>query len=340
MYESETRETPQSEPRKKRFGRLPMPGILRKALTVPEIGILAPLIAFTLLFDSLNPRFLSASSVEALLRGLAFVGVIGVGMTFLMVVGELDLSVGSVAGLCAIVAAWLMEKAGWNVAESLIAGLCLGAVVGLINGLIAVKIGIPAFITTLGMLYIARGFNYLICSGYPIYPLPHVVNSFGEANPIGLSWSFLILVGIVLLGDFVLRRTTFGRMIYATGGNREVARISGINTSAVKIGCYMLTGTLAALGGILTMASLNVGQPDIGQGWELDVIASVVIGGVSLFGGVGTVVGSFIGLLVMQVVSTGLVMTGVRSHWQTVAVGSIMIVAVGMDLLRRRACVS
>jgi ribose transport system permease protein len=129
-------------------------------------------------------------------------------------------------------------------------------------------------------------------------------------------------------------------MAYATGGNAEVARIAGINTQRVQISCYVLSGGMAALAGMLLMSQLNVGQPEIGVGWELDVIASVVIGGVSLFGGVGTVAGTFLGLLLMQVVRSGLVVTGVSTHWQTVAVGVIMVTAVGVDLLRRRTKIS
>jgi ribose transport system permease protein len=315
----------------------PNPGVWRKLLSVPELGILIPLLAVTGIFAAINPVLLTTNNLTALLRALSFIGIIAVGQTFLMVSGELDLSVGSVAGLCAIVAAWLMKTAGWPVPVAIAATLLLGASIGLVNGLLAVRVGLPAFIVTLGMLYIARGANYLICAGYPIYPLPDSLKNFGAAEPLGISWSFLIFFCLVLLGDFLLRRTVFGRKIAATGGNREVAHIAGINTHAVKIACYMLTGALAAFGGILLMAQIAVGQPEVGQGWELDVIAGVVIGGVSLFGGVGTVAGTFLGLLLMQVIRTGLVLTNVNTHWQTVSVGAIMIAAVAFDLLRRRA---
>jgi len=313
---------------------------LRRLTALPEVGISIPLVVLILVFYLINHAFLSPNSVGAMLRGMAFVGIIAVGQTWLMVAGEIDLSVGSVAGLCAVVSSWLMKDAGWPVAAGLAAGAAVGCFAGLINGLVAVRFGIPAFIATLGMLYIARGFNYLLCQGYPIYPIPDALKSFGRAEPLGLSAAFIIFVLIVISGDFCLRKTVFGRMVYATGGNKEVARIAGINTDWVKVSCYMLSGLLAGLGGMLLMAEINVGQPEIGVGWELDVIASVVIGGVSLFGGVGTVLGTFLGLVIMQVVRSGLVVAGVSTHWQTVAVGVIMIVAVGLDLLRRRAKIS
>jgi len=313
--------------------------VVRRTLAIREVGILIPLVLFTCLFAALNPRLLATPNIAAMLRGMSFIGVIAVGQTLLMVGGELDLSVGSVAGLCAILASWLMRYAGWPAEMALLAGLLCGASTGLINGLVAVRLGLPAFIATLGMLYMARGADYLICGGYPVYPLPRSVTEFGKAEPLGVSWSFWIFVVLVVAADVTLRKTGFGRQLCATGGNREAARISGINTSRIKITGYVLTGMLAALGGMLLMARINVGQAEIGVGWELDVIAGVVVGGVSLFGGVGTVLGTFIGLLIMQVVRTGLVMLPwpISTHWQTVAVGVIMIVAVGVDLLRRRA---
>lgn len=313
---------------------------LRKLWAVPELGVLVPLVICTLLFYGMSHSFLGYNSVASMLRAMAFVGIIAVGQTWLMIAGEIDLSVGSVAGLCAVVSSWLMKYAGWPVEAGLAAGILLGCAAGLINGIVAVRFGIPAFIATLGMLYIARGFNYLLCKGYPIYPIPDSLKAFGRAEPLGLSWAFVIFIGAVLIGDFCLRKTVFGRMVYATGGNKEVARIAGINTDWVKLSCYMLTGALAGVGGMLLMAQLNVGQPEIGVGWELDVIAAVVIGGVSLFGGIGTVTGTFLGLMIMQVVRSGLVVTGVNTHWQTVAVGVIMILAVGIDLLRRRTKIS
>lgn len=313
---------------------------LRKLWAIPEAGIFVPLLVFTLVFFCLNQSFLEPNSVAAMLRAMTFVGIIAVGQTWLMIAGGIDLSVGSVAGLCAIVSSWLMKTQGWPVEAGLLAGLAVGFMAGLVNGLIVVRFGIPAFIATLGMLYVARGLNYLLCQGYPIYPIPDPLKDLGRAEPLGLSWAFVVFVLLAGIGDFALRRTVYGRMVYATGGNVEVARIAGINTAWVQIGCYMLTGAMAAVAGMLLMSQLNVGQPEIGVGWELDVIASVVIGGVSLFGGVGTVVGTFLGLLIMQVVRSGLVVTGVNTHWQTVAVGVIMVTAVGVDLLRRRTKIS
>ena len=152
----------------------------------------------------------------------------------------------------------------------------------------------------------------------------------------GLGWSFVLLVILAVVADVVLRRTTTGRNLYATGGNEEVARLVGIHTARVKIACFMVVGALAAVAGMLVLADGASGTPAIGTGWELTVIAGVVIGGVSLFGGVGTVAAGIVGMLLLQVVQSGLVVVGVNPNWQTVAVGLIMVLAVGVDIARRR----
>ncbi len=308
----------------------------RRILGVPEVGVLVPLLLLAAIFFAVDPSFLSPRSMSVMLCAIAFVGIIAIAQTWLMIAGEIDLSVGSVAGLAAVLSALAM-KAGLPLGVGLVLGLATGALAGLVNGLLVVRVGVPGFIATLGMLYIARGANYLLCNGYPVYPIPDPLAAFGKAEWCGLSWALGIFLVLALIGDLALRRTIFGRMVLATGGNAEVSRIAGIPTGRVRVCCYIASGLFAALAGILLMAKLNVGQPEIGNGWELDVIASVVIGGVSLLGGIGTVAGTVLGLLIMQVMRSGLVITGANTHWQTVAVGAIMIAAVSIDLLRRRA---
>jgi ribose transport system permease protein len=302
-----------------------------------EAGILISLALLVLLFYSLEPAFLSATNLRAMASAVSFVGIIAVGQTLLLMGGEFDLSVGNVAGLCAVVSARLMTTVGFPVAVSLILGILLGIGLGLVNGLLVVKIGIPAFIATLGMFYVASGMTLIITHGYPIYPLPQVVGDFGIADAFwGIGWSFVILIVLVVVGDLALRRTIWGRNLAAVGGNKEIARLVGVNTDRYKISCFMLTGGLSALAGMLVMAELASGSTSIGNGWELTVIAGVVIGGVSLFGGIGSVVAGFIGMVLLQVVQSGLVVVGVSANWQTVAVGVIMVLAVALDIFRRR----
>jgi ribose transport system permease protein len=314
--------------------------LLRRLFAIPEVGVLIPLFVLIVLFYAINPTMLAPKNVANMLRALSFVGVIALAQTFLMISGEFDLSVGSVAGLCAIVSSYLMVNKHWAVAPAILAGLLTGAVTGLINSFVILKMGVPAFIATLGMLYMARGINYLICKGYSIYPLPEVLNNFGVAQPLGISWSFFLFIFLALIFDQVLRRTVHGRRLYAVGGNREVANLAGINVNLIKASGFVLVGVMAALAGMLLMSRIVTGQPTIGLGWELNVIAAVVIGGVSLWGGSGSITGAVIGLLIMQVVNTGLIIVNVDPYWQTVAIGAIMILAVFIDLVRRKAKIS
>ncbi len=311
--------------------------LVRRVLGVPETGVIIPLIAFLLIFAAINPAMISRVSLTVILRTIAFTGVVAVGMSFLIIAGEIDLSVGSVAGLGAIIFGWMMKEAGWPILAAIVAGLLAGAICGLINGLLTVKVGLSAFIATLSMLFVARGVNYVITSAYPIYPLPEQIGRFGKSTPLGASWGFLLFAILVVIGDFVLRNTTFGSMVKATGGNKQAARISGIRTNLVKIACFVLTGALAAAGGMLVVARIKTAEPQIGVGWELEVIASVVIGGVSFFGGIGTVFGTFLGCVLIQVVRSGLVIARVSAQWQNTAVGMILIAAVVVDKLRRQA---
>ncbi|HSR31048.1 MAG TPA: ABC transporter permease, partial [Anaerolineae bacterium] len=176
-----------------------------------------------------------------------------------------------------------------------------------------------------------------ISKGYTIYPFPEVLQKFGPAEPFGTSWSFVIFVILAVIAHLVLSKTTYGRKLYAVGGNPEVARLAGISPAAIQLTGFVITAVGAALAGMLLSARIVTGNPTIGLGWELNVIAGVVIGGVSLFGGSGSIPGAVIGLLIMQVVTSGLVVVGVDPYWQTVAVGVIMIAAVAIDILRRRS---
>jgi ribose transport system permease protein len=308
---------------------------LGSLLNISEVGVAVPLVLLIAVFTAVKPAFLSQSDIDGILIGASYVGVIAVGQTILMVAGEFDLSVGSTAGLAAVGAAWFMTH-GVPPGVGLLLGVLIGVLVGAVNAFTVVKLGIPAFIATLGMLYVAEGVTLMIGGGGTIYPLPSIVGDIGSARVLNLSYSFLAFVALVIVGEIILRKTTFGRAAYATGGNREVARVAGISTGRIKTIAFMVTGGLAAVAGILIMTSVASADSQIGSGYELTVIAGVVVGGVSLFGGTGSVIGAGLGVLLLQVVQSGLVVIGLSANWQTVAVGTIMIVAVGIDVLRRR----
>jgi len=310
---------------------------LVRMLALGEVGVVAALVLAAGFFWLLEPAFLSARNIRAILSVVSFVGIIAIGQTILLVGGEFDLSVGSIAGLGAIAAARLMATYGWPVPLAVAGGIMVGGCTGLVNGLVVVRLRIPAFIQTLGMLFIGQGLIQVITGGYPVYPLPDAVGDLGQTDVVfGLGWSFVFFIVAAVLADQALRRTVLGRNMYATGGSREVARLVGIDTDLYKIGAFVLTGMLASIAGMFVMADLASGTTSIGSGWELTVIAGVVVGGVSLFGGAGTMAGGLVGMLLLQVVQSGLVVVGVSANWQQIAVGVIMVVSVGLDILRRR----
>ena len=314
---------------------------LIKLITVGEIGVISALVLLVLFFSLLEPAFMSERNVRAILNVVSFVGIIAIGQTILLVAGEFDLSVGSVAGFSAVVSAQLMTAVNLPVPIAILGGVGTGALMGLVNGIMVVKFGIPAFIQTLGMLFIGQGLIQLVTGGYPVYPLPEEIVELGFQQIVfGLGWSFVFFILVAIIADLVLRKTVLGRNLYATGGNKEVARLVGINTDQYKIGAFITIGSLAGIAGMFVMADLSSAPTSIGSGWELIVIAGVVVGGVSLFGGSGTVAGGVVGILLLKVVQSGLVVIGVNSNWQQIAVGVIMVLAVGIDILRRRYLIS
>jgi ribose transport system permease protein len=306
-------------------------------LAASELGVVGALVIAVGVFYLIEPAFLSARNIRAILTVVSFVGIIAIGQVVLLICGEFDLSVGSVAGLAAVVGATLMASFSVPAPLAVLGGLGTGALLGAVNGLVVVRLGIPAFIQTLGMLFIGQGLIQVVTKGYPVYPLPDIVGAIGQARVFfGLGWSFVLFALAAFVGDFVLRRTVAGRNLYATGGNAEVARLVGINTARYKIAAFTLVGLLSAVAGMFVMADLGSGTTSIGAGWELTVIAGVVVGGVSLFGGVGSMAAGLVGMLLLQVVQSGLVIIGVSANWQQIAVGVLMVTAVGLDVLRGR----
>ncbi len=315
---------------------------LANIFRVPEVSVFFVLIVISLVFYGLSPVFLSPDSITTMLRAMSFTGVVLVGQTILLITGAFDLSVGSTAGLAAIVCSYVMvhlEQLPDSVAVLLgiLAGLIVGLVVGLFNSFVVIRLEVPAFIATLGMLNIAKGITFLISKGYTIYPLPEAIKTFGTAEPLNISWSFFIFLIMVFVAHFTLSRTVFGRELYVIGGNKDVAYLAGIDPRKIQMSGFVIAGICASIGGMLMMSRIAIGNPTIGLGWELNVIAGAVIGGVSLFGGRGSIIGAVLGLAIMQVVTSGLVVTGLDPYWQTVAVGLLMIVAVAVDVLRGKS---
>jgi ribose/xylose/arabinose/galactoside ABC-type transport system permease subunit len=308
--------------------------LMMRVLSIPEIGILLPLLALCGIVTALNPTFYAPDNVINILRSMSYTGLIAVPMTYVFVAGGLDLSVGSVAGLAGVIAGLAM-RGGMPIAVSVLLGLLVGVAAGLINGVLAVQLRIPAFIVTLGMLSVARGIIYILTQGDPVYPLPKAFSDFGDATWLRLPYSVLLLAAVSVWADFVLRKTTYGHAIYAVGGNEEVARLAGIPVKRIKISTYVLVAFASAASGILLAARLGSAAAAGGQGWEMIAISAVILGGTSMFGGVGTILGVMLGAAIMAVLSNGMVLIGVSPYWQNVVLGVILVLAVGLDQLRR-----
>ncbi|MBC7326850.1 ribose ABC transporter permease [bacterium] len=285
---------------------------------------------------SSNPRFLTLDNISNVLRQVSVYAILAVGETFVILTGGIDLSVGSVLALCGAISAGLALSS--NLMIALLAGMVLGAAIGAIQGIIIAKGGVPPFVATLGTMAIARSLTLVYTKGALISPLPQGFQFLGSGyflHPL-FSVPVLITLFIYILAYIVLSRTAFGRRIYAIGGNEEASRLSGVNVSRYKVYIYAISGLTAGLGGLVMTARLNCAHPQAGLGYELDAIAAVVIGGTSLMGGEGGVGGTLIGAIIMGVLNNGLNLLEVNPFWQQAVVGSLIIIAVLLDRLRRR----
>jgi ribose/xylose/arabinose/galactoside ABC-type transport system permease subunit len=292
-------------------------------------------IALIVYFSFASEFFFSADNFLNIARQTAFVSIVAIGMTFVIATGEIDLSVGSTMSLAAMLSALVLKDLGNSWVLGLLAGLVTGGGVGLINGTLTGRLGIPSFLVTLGTLSIASGLALTVTKTQPVV----IVNDsffqyFGSSIigiPAGIFWTIVALAVCIPLLHF----STFGRKVFATGGNATAARYSGINTTRVKVSAFVIVGVLAGLAGVLASAQGQSARPDVGTGLELTAIAAVVLGGASLFGGRGTIIGTLVGSLMMGVLNNGLVLTGVNPTIQLMIVGAVIITAVAFTSRKR-----
>ncbi|GAA2346808.1 substrate-binding domain-containing protein [Saccharopolyspora halophila] len=299
-------------------------------------GPLGGLVVLVVLLSLLSPDFLTPNNLLNVGVQASVVAILAFGLTFVIVSGGIDLSVGSVAGLAGIVAGWAANSLGLPLWLAIPIGLGSGALAGLASGALVTAGRVPPFIATLAMLSVARGLALVVADGRPI-SMDGWIGRIGSGELFGvLPYPVLIMLVIGLLTAFVLRRTYAGRAMYAIGGNAEAARLSGIKVTRQKLLVYALSGLFAAVAGILLAARLASAQPEAGTGYELDAIAAVVIGGASLAGGVGSALGTFVGALVLAVLRNGLNLLDVSAFWQQVVIGLVIAAAVLFDTLRQR----
>ncbi len=307
---------------------------MRARFHFQSLGILAALIVMVVTLTLASPHFLTTENIFSVIRSFSFVAIMAIGETLTIITGGIDLSVGSVLGLCSCLTA-LCFQTGYSVPIGLTVGLLSGLIIGFLNGQLITRLELPPFIVTLGMLSMARGLAYVISKGWPISGLPESYMRLGQGYLWVIPLPVIVMVIFAVIAAVFLNRSVIGRQIYAIGGNEMAARLSGVPVDRVKLIAYTISSFAAALAGILLVARLGVAQSIGGQGYELDAIAASVIGGTSLMGGEGTVSGVIIGAAIMGVLRNGLVLLGVSAFWQQFALGAIIVLAVAFDKMRK-----
>lgn len=301
--------------------------------------VAAALIVLMIVFSIFSPHFFSTSNFYHILQEVAVVGILTVGQAFVIITAGIDMAQGAVIGLTGVVAALLMSQ-HVSVWLAVLAGLGIGVLVGLVNGLLITVAGITPFIATLGTMSICTGAALVTTSGQPVFGIPNSVSNFGSNGILGiLPFTALVMIVVAIVFHFVLNNTRFGRYTYAIGSNPLSARLSGLRIERHLIWVYIISGVMSAIGGVVMIAWVNSAMPTAGNNYQLNSIASVVIGGGSLFGGEGTIWGSMIGALLMSVLSDGSQLLGVSSYWQSILLGLVVVIAVFIDRFRRRSAV-
>ena len=317
--------------------RLLNPSTRQKLLAFASLLVL---IAF---FTAASPNFMQADNMVSILQATAVNGVLAIAVTFVIITSGIDLSVGTLMTFCSVMAGVLLTYWGLPLYVGIVGAIFFGALCGLVSGVVIAKLKVPPFIATLGMMMLLKGLSLVISGTKPIYfnDTPDFT-SIAQDSLIGyflpslpIPNAVLILFVVAVVASLVLNKSILGRYTFALGSNEEAVRLSGVNVDFWKIVVYTLNGAICGIAGLLIASRLNSAQPALGQGYELDAIAAVVIGGTSLSGGTGTIIGTIIGAFIMSVLTNGLRIMSVAQEWQTVVTGVIIILAVYTDILRR-----
>ena len=305
--------------------------ILQRLRFLKQYGILAVLIVLVIFFSMTTSAFLKAENLLNITRQVAMLGISAVGMSFVILTAGIDLSVGSLMSLTNVVCAKLMVEGKIHPVTAVFMTLLLTCIIGMVNGAIINVANIPPLITTLGMMTTLRGISYVLCGGYPIWGFPEKFRNLGQGYVGPIPIPVIILILIFILGWMFLNKTIYGRYIYGIGGNEEASRLSGINVKNMKYMVYILCSFMTGIASMIMLSRINTGQPKVGSSFELEVITAVVLGGVSIFGGQGRLIGVFIGVLIMGVLSNGMIIMNISEYWQLIVRGLVLLAAVGVD---------
>lgn len=301
------------------------------------MGILVAFIVLCVVMAIASPSFLRSTNLLNILQQVSINFTIAIGMTFVILIGGIDLSVGSITALTGMIVAILMKTYNWNVVLAVIVSMLAACAMGMINGVLIAGLNLPPFIMTLGMMEIARGLSYSVTAGQPIYTLPEGFLAIsGRINNIPVV-AILIMVVLFLIALYVLRYTRFGRYVYAVGGNESCAKLSGINVKKVKVAVYTISGFCCGVAAMLLTSRLDSAVPTNAESYEMNAIAAVVIGGVSMSGGDGSLVGTIIGAFMIGVIANGMNLLVIPTGPQRVVTGAIIVLAVILDVVRKGA---
>ncbi len=312
-------------------------GRLTALLKIRELNVLTALLVVGALISFATPYFLTTDNLMGVFRSFSLVAIMSIGMVMVIITGGIDLSVGSVMGLSSLTTA-LGFTLGLPMLVCIAGGLAVGLLFGLFNGLLITAIRLPPFIATLGSLSIGRGLMYIITHGVPLTPdTPDAFSVIGQGYVGLVPVPVVIMFAMMVVFSVIMRRTRFGRHVYATGGNEHAARLSGVATSRVKLAVYMLSGVISSVAGVISFSRYLSAEPASGFGSELDVIAAAAIGGASLAGGVGSVEGAIIGAALAGIISNGVVLMNINTYAQQTITGAVILIAVSLDVWRSKA---
>ncbi|MDQ1143797.1 ribose transport system permease protein [Bacillus sp. SORGH_AS 510] len=295
------------------------------------VSITLVLILLIIIASTFSPYFLDAYNLQSLIRDLAFISIIALGQACLMIIGEIDLSVGKIASLCGVLGGMLMVTGSMNPYVAFVLCLILGGVLGAVNGTIVTSLKLNSIVVTIGMTGVYGGINLVLTKGKAIMNIPESIYFLGQGSLMGIPMPFVIMVIVLVAVLFLTKYTQFGRYMYAIGNSPEAAKILGIKVQRIRTMVFVLVGFLSALAGMLMVARLGTAQPSIGETWALNSIAASVIGGIALTGGMGNPFGAILGAAIISVIQNIIVLFGVSPYWQTAVSGVIVVLAISFN---------
>lgn len=308
----------------------------RKKFSISQVFVYLILLFVIVFFSIMSKSFLTSRNILNICRQVSMIGICSVGMTMVLLTGGIDISVGSIIALSGVVSAKLIVEAGLPIFPSMLVGIFVSILCGLISGVMVAEFEVPALIATLAMQTIARGIAFILTKGIPVYGLPEQIRTLAQGYFFNIPIPVYIMVLVFFIGWWMLEQTTFGRHVYAIGGNEEVARLSGINVVLRKIQIYAISGMFAGLSGVIMLSRINSGQPATSEGFEMDVITAAVLGGVSVAGGQGRILNVVAGVLIMGMLNNGMTLMNLDEYWQWITRGMVLLFAVAFDNMQRK----